>query len=201
MNNITLLSDDDFIVLLNIADKLFGRGYLSKSELQSYIDDNNKTGFVARTNDTITGFQLMLTCDLDEMMSLVLCEQDWFKEQFSNKLPIGVIKTIAVSDEFKNQGIGTALTMKSIEMLRKSSSCMISICWDQKDDTVFSRMLEKCGMKLTRRIAEYWREDSLKRKYKCKSCGLPPCMCNALIYQYFTSKDSKQESTPKTNLN
>ena len=202
LNNITsmnALSEGDFLDILIITNKLFGEDYVSKFELQNYVDGNNKTGLVTRKNNTITGFQLMLTCGLDEMMSLVLCQRDWFKEQFSNHLPIGIIKTIAVSDEFKNQGIGTALTLKGIEMLEKTSNCIISICWDQKDNTPFSTILEKCGMKLTRGITEYWREDSLNKNYKCKICGPPPCRCDAFIYQYFGSLESKQvkqELTP-----
>ena len=38
-DTINLLTNDDFDDLLIIADELFGRGYLSKDELQSYIDD------------------------------------------------------------------------------------------------------------------------------------------------------------------
>ena len=76
-----------------------------------------KIGFVAKTNDAITGFSLVQICRLNEMMSLVLCEHEWFKEHFSNKYPVGVIKTVSVSDEFKNCGIGTALTNKSIKRL------------------------------------------------------------------------------------
>jgi len=121
MNNstsINALTETDFPDLLIIADKRFGSGYLTKRELQSYVVNNNKIGFVAKTNDAITGFSLVQICGLNEMMSLVLCEHEWFKEQFSNKYPVGVIKTVSVSDEFKNCDIGTALTNKSIKRHR-----------------------------------------------------------------------------------
>ena len=185
MNNstsINALTETDFPDLLIIADKQFGSGYLTRSELQSYAVNNNKIGFVAKTNDAITGFSLVQICGLNEMMSLVLCEHEWFKEQFSNKYPVGVIKTVSVSDEFKNCGIGTALTNKSIKTLEKASGCLMSICWEQEEDTPFAKILEKFGMTLRRRISEYWKEDSLKKKYQCKHCGSPPCRCNVLVY-------------------
>ncbi|MBL4754999.1 MAG: GNAT family N-acetyltransferase [Flavobacteriales bacterium] len=181
--SITTLSAGDFSDLLKLADALFGHGYLNKSELQSYLHDPLKSGLVARTSGVIAGFLCMQTCDMDEMMSLAQGEQTWFNEQFSNNLPLGVLKTIGVSEPFKNRGIGTALTRKSIEMLGRSSRCIVSICWDQKEDTPFSRVMEKCGMKMISRVAEFWSMDSLNKNYKCHICGSPPCRCDGLIYQ------------------
>ncbi|MCD6367319.1 MAG: GNAT family N-acetyltransferase [Bacteroidales bacterium] len=200
-DTINLLTADDFDNLLIIADELFGRGYLNKNELQSYIEDITKTSIVAKINDKIIGFQLMQTSNLDGIMSLVLKEQQWFKEQFSNYSSIGVLKTLAVKDEFKNQGIGTLLTTESIKILRKKSNCILSICWNKNDDTAVSNILGKCGMKQIRKISEFWKEDSLKRNYTCKICGAPPCTCNAIIYKYLTTKDLKQNITQnKPNL-
>ncbi|MBL4755906.1 MAG: hypothetical protein JKY52_20230 [Flavobacteriales bacterium] len=181
--SISALSAGDFSDLLTLADALFGHGYLNKSELQSYLESPNKTGLIARSNDVFVGFLFMQSCDLDAMMSLAQSEQTWFKEQFENNLPIGVLKTIGVRETFKNRGIGTALTLKSIGMLGRTSRYIISICWDQKEDTPFSRVLEKCGMKMISRIAEFWSVDSLNKNYKCHICGSPPCRCDGLIYQ------------------
>ncbi|RKX17147.1 MAG: hypothetical protein DRP35_11435 [Candidatus Zixiibacteriota bacterium] len=200
-DTINLLTADDFDDLLIIADELFGRSYLSKPELQSYIDDNTKIGIVAKINDKIIGFQLMQTSNLDGIMSFVLKEQQWFKEQFSNYSSIGILKTLAVKNEFKNQGIGTLLTTKSIEILKKKSDCILSICWDKENDASVSNILEKYGMKQIRKISEFWKEDSLERNYTCKICGAPPCTCNAIIYKYLTTKGLKQNITQnKPNL-
>ncbi|MCJ8292344.1 MAG: GNAT family N-acetyltransferase [Crocinitomicaceae bacterium] len=186
MNNstsITTLKEADFQDLLIIADNRFGSGYLTMGELQSYVANKTKIGFVAKTNQIISGFSLVQICDLNEIMSLVLCEHEWFKEQFADKYPIGVIKTISVSEEFKNCGIGTALTEKSIKALEKASGALMSICWEHEKGTPFAKILEKFGMTLSRRISDYWKEDSLKKKYQCKYCGSPPCRCSVLVYQ------------------
>ena len=180
---ISLLTNNDIDSLLIIADKLFGCGYLSKNELQRYINNKTKTCIVARKNDKIIGFQLMQIINPAEITSLALKEPQWFKKQFSNCDSIGVLKTLAVKDEFKNQGIGTLLTTESIKILRKKSNCILSICWDKKEDTIVSNILEKCGMTQVRKIPEFWKNDSIERNYSCNICGAPPCTCDAIIYQ------------------
>ena len=183
-HTIKLLAIDDFDDLLIIADELFGRGYLTKAELQNYVDGNTKTGIVTKTRNEIIGFQLVQTTNLSGIKSLALNEQQWFQEQFSGYSSIGVLKTLAVKDDFRNQGIGTLLTTESIKILRKTSDCILSICWDKKDDASISTILKNCGMRQIREINEFWKEDSLKRNYSCKICGKPPCRCNAIVYQY-----------------
>ena len=184
MNFISVIKKADFQDVLSLSDKLLGVGYLDEFQLQHYIDVESKTGIVSKSpSGEITGFQLVLTCELDELLQMSVSEHNWFKEYFSNKSPIGVIKTVGVNPEYKNQGIGTLLTSKGIEILQKEATTIISMCWDQKDDTPFARVLEKCTMHLIKTIPAYWEEDSLVKKYDCKICGEPPCLCAALIYE------------------
>jgi ribosomal protein S18 acetylase RimI-like enzyme len=184
MNFISNISPSDFQEVILLSDKLLGVGYLDEIQLQKYLDDSHKTGIVSKSpSGEITGFQLMLTCELDELLQMSVSEHNWFKEYFSNKSPIGVIKTVGVNPEYKNEGIGTLLTQKGIDILQKHAKSIISMCWDQKDDTPFARVLEKCNMHLIKTIPAYWEEDSLVKKYDCKICGEPPCLCAALIYE------------------
>jgi len=184
MNFISNISPSDFQEVILLSDKLLGVGHLDEIQLQKYLDDSHKTGIFSKSpSGEITGFQLVLTCELDELLQMSVSEHNWFKEYFSNKSPIGVIKTVGVNPEYKNQGIGTLLTSKGIEILQKEATTIISMCWDQKDETPFARVLEKCNMHLIKTIPAYWEEDSLAKKYSCKICGEPPCLCAALIYE------------------
>lgn len=184
MNFISNISPSDFQEVILLSDKLLGVGYLDEIQLQKYLDDSPKIGIVSKSlSGEITGFQLVLTCELDELLQMSVSEHNWFKEYFSIKSPIGVIKTVGVNPEYKNQGIGTLLTSKGIEILQKEATTIISMCWDQKDETPFARVLEKCNMHLIKTIPAYWEEDSLAKKYSCKICGEPPCLCAALIYE------------------
>jgi ribosomal protein S18 acetylase RimI-like enzyme len=182
--DITLSATADISGLISIADQLFGQGYLNQKDFQSYIDDDAKTCLVARTNGTISGFQLIQTCSPNQIMEIALSEEDWFTQQFAKKRSIGVLKSIAVSREFKKNGIGTLLTKQSIKLIQKTSKEIISICWEQKGDTPILAILEKCGMRLIHEIDEFWKIDSLIKKYNCQICGPPPCRCRGLIYQY-----------------
>ncbi len=184
MNSIHPLSNSDFKEVLALSDQLLGVGYLDEIQLQKYLDDKYKTGIVSKSpSGEITGFQLVLTCEIEELIQMSVSEHCWFNDYFSNKSPIGVIKTVGVNAECKNQGIGTLLTQKGIEILQKEAKTIISMCWDQKEDTPFARVLEKCDMSLIKTIPAYWEEDSLVKKYSCKICGEPPCLCAALIYE------------------
>ena len=181
--NVAPLSRTDFKSVLIIANKLFGQAFLNSDELNDCIENKKKSCLVALINGEVAGFIIIQTCGLKELKILALNEQDWFKEQFANDLPIGVIKSIAVDNRFKKQGIGMALTSKSIELFKEKTHSVISICWEQNGDAPFSRLLEKCGLKSIRKISKFWKEDSLNKKYICRICGEPPCNCNAYIYQ------------------
>jgi len=191
INTISSLKDNNINEVLIIADKLFGYNYLTKPELQNYINDNDKIGIVSKNDRKITGFQLMQIGKPENIIATMLCEQKWFRKQFSKYKLIGVLKTLAVKEEYHNQGIGTLLTKKSLEILRKKTDLIISVCWDNNGDNSISKILKKFNMKLIRQINEYWKDDSIKKNYSCKICGAPPCRCNALIYQYLHTKHNR----------
>lgn len=109
----------DFSDIITMANDRLGENYLTFEELHSYINNNNKIGFVATINNEIAGFALAQICNPNETRELVLSEHDWFKKQFPYKNSIGILKTIAVDPKFAKQGIGTALTKHRIEMLKK----------------------------------------------------------------------------------
>jgi|GEM_PF-841062 len=178
------LKDDDINEILIIADKLFGYNYLTKPEVQSYINDNDKISIVSGNDVEITGFQLMQIGKPENIIATMLSEQEWFRKLFSKHQLIGVLKTIAVKEECHNQGVGTLLTKKSLEILKKKTDFIISVCWDNNGENSITKILEKFNMKLIRQIDEYWKDDSIKKNYSCKICGAPPCRCNALIYGY-----------------
>lgn len=187
INFINPLKNGDINEILKISDKLFGHNYLTKPELQQYINDNNKIGIVSKNESGITGFQLMQIDKPENIVATMLSEREWFRKQFSAHKLIGVLKTIAVKEGFQNQGVGTLLTKKSLDILKKKTSLIISICWDKDGNNSISKILEKFNLKLVRQINEYWKDDSIEKNYSCKICGSPPCRCNALIYQYLHS--------------
>ena len=116
-------------------------------------------------------------------MNISLNEKEWFLDQFSKQLPVGVIKTIGVSSKFKKRGIGTCLASKGIDFLKKKSTLIISICWEQKEGSPFMLLLEKNRFERIHKLENFWERDSLSKKYNCNNCGTPPCTCDAYVLE------------------
>ncbi len=184
INIISPLTDNDINEIIVITDNLFGSNYLTKQELQNYINNVNKIGIVAKNDSEIIGFQLLQIDTPDNILKTILREKDWFRKQFSKHQLIGVLKTLAVKEKYHNQGIGTLLTKKSLDIFKKKADLIISVCWDKNRNNSISKILEKFNIALVHEIKEYWKNDSIKNNYSCKICGSPPCRCNALIHQY-----------------
>lgn len=172
----------DLSAITAIADDRLGENYLDLNELSTYLKNSNKIGVVALLNGEIAGFALAQMCDQNELLSLVLCEHDWFREQFLNKYPVGVLKTIAVQPQFSNLGIGTALTKYRVDLLKKSTNSILAVSWEHDQSISNKRILEKSGLIFKQRIENYWTKDSILKGYSCKQCGAPPCKCAAMIY-------------------
>ncbi len=177
------LSPLHFKTILSISDLQFGKGFVDNKILQAYIDDENKYGLVAKINQEISGFILFAKYGIDAFKSMILHEQDWFASRYAKSTNVGVIQTIAIDASFANQGLGTFLTQKGIEILSQYVDEIISICWNQHEQTSYSKVLEKCRFQFVKAIPNYWFNDSLQKKYHCKLCGAPPCKCQALIYE------------------
>lgn len=180
--NINPLNNKDIDGVITLSNLLLGKDYLTPSLLQEYLANDNKIAFVVKAENQIIGFLLIQICDPKEVTSLALTEKEWFSNLFNN-YPLGVIKTIAIHPNYKQQGIGTALTKKGVEKLTKSCEKIISICWNQKEATSFNFVLEKCGLQNLKEIKNFWKNDSLTKEYNCPICGDPPCVCSAFIYE------------------
>jgi len=181
--NIRIIEESDFDQLLTISDKQFGDGYLKRDDLFSYLNDDSKIGIVYLNDNQVSGFSFSHIYSKETVHQLDLEGQHWFKEAYINKCPIGVIKSIAVDQSASGKGIGTHLAQVSIEELNKHTDCIISPCWQQGEHTPFANLLEKLDFNLVKTFEDFWKEDSLQKKYPCKICGAPPCLCKMLLYQ------------------
>jgi ribosomal protein S18 acetylase RimI-like enzyme len=183
--SISLLTESKINAVIAIADEALGKGFLGSIELRNYIEAENRACYVSETNGSISGFLLTVVCKHHRLQKFALADSFWFRKRFSKLPMVGVVKTIAVSSVNRNQGIGTLLAKKSVEILQERTSNIISLCWEQQNGNPILHILEAHGMKQVRKIEGFWSEDSIINQYDCKACGSPPCKCNALIYQHF----------------
>lgn len=181
--NISRLNKSHFSELISIAKNSLGKGYITLSELRSYLEEDSKVCLVAKTKGKISGFQLMKRCNPSDLNVLANSQKIWFRSRYKNYSSFGVLKTLVVLPENQKQGIGTMLTKKSIEILQESSKKIISICWENDGVAPVLGLLQKFGMKQINRFDLFWAKDSLEKKYRCIICGEPPCKCSAFIYE------------------
>lgn len=93
------------------------------------------------------------------------------------------VRTVAVSNDYSGQGIGTALIAKSVEYLKGIGARKImSPLWKHdrivNSDVIFRRN----GFLPVREIPDYWYADSLEKGYSCPVCG-KGCHCTCVMYE------------------
>ena len=181
--NISRLNKSHFSELISIAKNSLGDGYITLSELMSYLEEDSRVCLVAKTKGEISGFQLMKRCRPSDLNVLANSQKIWFRSRYKNYSSFGILKTLVVLPENQKQGIGTLLTKKSIEILQESSQKIISICWENDEVTPVLAVLQKCGLSQVHKFKSFWAKDSLEKKYRCIICGAPPCKCSAFIYE------------------
>jgi ribosomal protein S18 acetylase RimI-like enzyme len=162
-----------FYEIINLSDHVFGEGYIKEELLELYIKSEIKFGYVAIYNSKFSGFILnQITLEnLNKNLNFELSEQD----------KIGVIKSIAIKDQFQKKGIARKLIEKSLKAFGETIKKIICIAWDNPDNHLIN-LLNKFNFTYCQTIPEYWKNESLISKFKCKKCGKPPCSCTAQIW-------------------
>lgn len=174
--------ESDIENILLIADDVFGKGYIGREELATFLNNDDKFCKVAKIEGIVVGFGLTEICEAQNLYQIILKDYDWIENFVSKERPIAVMKTFAVRTDYQKKGIGTQLIIKSLEKLSNISVDLLAVCWEHDKDVELGTILDQFGMNPIRKIAGYWHKDSVLRNYTCASCGTPPCNCSALIY-------------------
>lgn len=172
--------------ILNIADSQLGNDYLSSNIINSCI--NNKDDYIGKVsidhhNNKVVGFYMGYKVSKDDVVEMFKDYVDKTPRILRYSNIFGLIKTVAVDDNYKNRGIGTKLIRDAEEnFLSKNINTIFTVAWKSKEGTNLKGILEYLGYKELFEILDYWKEDSIENNYNCPSCGNPPCTCSAVIY-------------------
>ncbi|MCB9359725.1 MAG: GNAT family N-acetyltransferase [Flavobacteriales bacterium] len=166
--------------LLLIANTAFGENFITKTELESYINHPNKYLFVAFTNDKIAGFITAEVCNKAELLSNLL-QQINLPHQ---TITVGWIKQVVVTPNNFRKGIANKLLEVVTITLKTVCDTLFCISWKKGVVTPMSKLLEKNQFKLLQIAPNYWNNDSLLQQYSCNICGNPPCKCSAEFFIY-----------------
>lgn len=166
--------------ILILSDTSFGINYLTPSELGDYHSNLNSKVIIIESNDKLRGFSLLQMVSSVELSKRVFTE---IPKELLNFQKIGYRKMTAVSPEFQGMGVAKKLFVMGNNWLKEhGAEVILSAVWIKDGTSTFGELLEKEGFERLVFVKEYWKKDSLTRKFICPICGEPPCACDAMVY-------------------
>lgn len=182
------LSIADCIAAIDLIDNLLGKDYVIPAELLNLLNDSNTICLKAVKDNRLIGVVLGYIMSRENALKITKLNSLKFPNAFSACDKVGIIKTIAVQEEYQGQGVGSRLLTKSEELLKSSGiSLVMSVVWRIRTEN--GDFIENAGGLMRqnnfRSIGiqeEFWKQDSIEKGFSCPSCGNPPCLCAANIY-------------------
>ncbi len=168
--------------VLELSNIAIGQGYLTIASLNKYINSAKYIGFVVLRNGDLVGFTLIDLLTPLEVKKTVLKDHEWFYTTLNSYDQIVFIKQTVVSSKYSNQGIGSQLVQHSTKILNAKKNIHLSTVWQKENSGSMPKVLMKNGFLLSKIILNYWKNDSLVKKYDCPICGRPPCKCATEVW-------------------
>ncbi|MBN2026128.1 MAG: GNAT family N-acetyltransferase [Actinobacteria bacterium] len=175
--------DKDISFALATLGSSLGERYIEPSLLKKFVESRDGSiAIQASVQGEFAGVLLARVLSPPE----VLAYHDLIREAGSSQQlcmhKVGLINSCAIRNNYRRQGIGTALTTEAIKRLSGlGCTAIMVISWGSDDSDSIRGILEAMNFKKIANIEKYWREDSIKRDYSCPKCG-NPCNCTANIY-------------------
>ena len=150
--------------IVQLADEVFGDGYLSTSEVNSRYLILNLDGYLA-------GF-----VNTDIWDDLDATEEEGFS--------IGQIETIAVRPKHRGAGLGSLLVAAASATLIIENVDVIecyATTWSDTGVCFIKGALERNGFEKDTHFPRMWEHDV--QDYECRACKSTPCLCDATLYR------------------
>jgi len=158
-----------------IREKLF-----QKKEISKY--NYSPRGF-------LIGYIYYYVCEKEELLKSLDFASLSKISSFKYASKIGVIKTIAIDDEYQGLGIGTELCYVAIQdLIMDNVDIIICIAWKTNKGINISGILKKFEFNEAFTVNNYWYEDSIRENFFCPICGEPPCTCEAVVFYTIPTK-------------
>ncbi len=173
---------DKIIEVQSISDEQFGEGYITQKYIREYINSENHKVYMALSEKNLIGFYFMQICSIKKLTAQTKVENKIIEKTLHNYEPVAFIEHTAVKKQLTGKGIGNEIIKFQIEESKKIAKSIFRISWKSSNGTHIESILKKNYFKKVIEIPDYWKEDSIKKAYKCAVCGNPPCRCSAVIY-------------------
>lgn len=172
------IAKSHFKEILDLANTSFGNDYIRKEQLEQYLKSTSHFGYVVIFETELVGFMLN---QIIKSFQYKVLQSKINVFEIAKQNEIGVIKSLAIKENYQGKGIASQLIEKALHELEKTMTHNICIVWDHPENRI-TNVLKKFGFSHIETIPQYWKDESLEINYQCKICGSPPCLCTAQIW-------------------
>ena len=160
-----------------------GKKYINEADFRGYLGDQHSKFAIGAIIE-----QEPIAVALAEIMekpSLESYQASARKAGFNIFLSayqrVGHLRSIAVKDEYRRQGVGTTLCSNVIEVLRDAGcNAVFTVAWEPGLTQSSMSMFETLGFARIGEVPEFWKVDEVNEDHQCPRCGFP-CTCTAIF--------------------
>lgn len=176
--------------VLEIANIELGKDYFNYTTLINVI--NNPSKYICKValsnTSEVYGFAFGVVINNNELKDYLKLDNSKLPTYVLHSKRIGVIKTVAVNQDYKQQGIGSTIVKECYnQLIDMNIEVATSVAWKKGATINIDRVLTKMGFIKHLEVKQYWLEESQKSEFECPYCGFP-CTCNAVIYFHLIQK-------------
>jgi N-acetylglutamate synthase-like GNAT family acetyltransferase len=172
------LKENDLEKVRLFTDKWIGENYFSIEELQQIFMWSQKDGltasFLAVEGETIAGARLTYAPGVwINPQTRGLSANLWQ----TNPKNMAYFKSLFVSGDYQQKGIGKSLSDQSIEVLKKmDAKAILCHSWLESPGNSSQRYLQKMGFDSVKEHEKFW----YPIDYECTRCSPSKCICTAM---------------------
>ncbi len=177
-NSTLQLSLKDLNQIIAWSDRSFGRGYLNLHYLKAL--SKKAIWITYRDADVLKAGALLLKQTASEIPTSLQA-----KGLFNEELVL-YRKFVIVDPSYRSMGISEYL-MQEIDEQSEEYPLIYTSIWQKPGIEKYSEQLQTHGYERGELLENYWKEDSMKRKFVCATCQDIPCTCSARLYYKLNS--------------
>ena len=160
-----------------------GKRYIDPESFQQYIESTNgQQAFGAVVEKELIGVVLAQILDADEVQKFEsIMRQAGSRVSLSAYGRIGHLRSVAVKDGFRNQGVGSALCVEASSYLKNAGcAAVLTVAWEAGLPHSSVSIFKTLGFDAVVEIKDFWKVDDPQKDHQCPKCGFP-CTCTAIF--------------------
>lgn len=185
ISHIRAMSSTDVPHGLALLGEELGRRYISKDDLDAFVDGESQFALVAEREKNIVAVITNEVLSNTEFFDEV---PEDMRQPVESMIPyleyekVGLLKSMAVSKSHQGAGIGSELSERAVRILwERGVTCVIAIGWTTDKGCHVEGVVRGLGFSEAGILDDYWCKDSVLKNYHCPRCG-QPCHCQAKIF-------------------